>query len=73
MPTVLCNPKPFIDFTRFSKYSRLVRIVAWIRRFTSNSRVKEEERIDNPLTGLEIQIAEGWLISHVQETSFPEE
>ncbi|KAL9956140.1 hypothetical protein ACROYT_G037576 [Oculina patagonica] len=68
------QPKePFIDFTRFSKYSRLLRTVAWIRRFVSNSRVKEEERIDSPLTGLEIQNAEEWLISHVQEESFTEE
>ena len=48
----------FIDFTRFSKYSRLLRTVAWIRNFISNSRVKEEERTDSPLTGLEIQNAE---------------
>ena len=35
--------------------------------------MKEEERIDSPLTGLEIQNAEEWLISHVQEASFHEE
>ena len=35
--------------------------------------MKEEERIDSPLTGLEIQNAEEWLISHVQEASFSEE
>ena len=69
----IVQPKePFIDFTRFSKYSRLLRTIAWIRRLISNSR-KEEERIDNPLTGLEIRNAEEWLTSHVQETSFPEE
>ena len=68
------QPKePFIDFTRFSKYGRLLRTVAWIRRFVRNSRVKEEERIDSPLTGLEMQNAEKWLIFHVQEASFAEE
>ena len=68
------QPKePFIDFTRFSKYSRLLRTVPWIRRFVSNSRVKEEERIDSSLTGLEIQNAQEWLISQVQEASFPED
>lgn len=67
------QPKePFIDFTRFSKYSRLLRTVAWIKRFLSNSKVKEDERIDSILTGLEIQNAEKWLISRVQEASFPE-
>jgi len=34
--------------------------------------VKEEERIESPLTGLEIQNAEEWLISNVQEASSPE-
>ena len=68
------QPKePFLDFTRFSKYSRLLRTVAWIRRFVTNSRVKEEERIDSPLTGLEMKNAENWLISHVQEAMFAEE
>ena len=68
------QPKePFIDFIRFSKYSRLIRNVAWIRRFVSNSRVKEERRSDNSLTGLEIRNGEEWLISQVQAASFPEE
>ena len=68
------QPKePFIDFIRFSKYSRLIRTVAWIRRFVSNSRVKEERRIDSSLTGLEIRNGEEWLISQVQAASFPEE
>ena len=68
------QPKePFIDFIRFSKYSRLIRTVAWIRRFVSNSRVKEEGRIDSSLTGLEIRNGEEWLISQVQAASFPEE
>jgi len=70
---VVQSKEPVIDFTRFSKYSRLLRTVSRIRRFVSNSRVNEEERIDSPLTGLEIQNAEEWLISHVQEASFPEE
>ena len=35
--------------------------------------MKEDERIDSPLTGLEIQNAEERLISHVQEVSFLEE
>ncbi|PFX13477.1 hypothetical protein AWC38_SpisGene22432 [Stylophora pistillata] len=70
----IVEPKePFIDFTRFSKYSRLLRTVAWIKRFVTNSRVKEDERIDSILTSSEIQNAERWLISHVQKASFPEE
>ena len=68
------QPKePFIGFTKFSQYSHLVRTATWTRRFVSNSRLKEEEKIDSPLTGLEIQNAEEWLIFHVQEASFPKE
>ena len=65
------QPKePLIDFTRFRKYGHLLRTVAWIRRFICNSKMKEEDRIDSPLTGLEIQDAAKWLIAHVQEESF---
>ena len=42
---------------RFSKYGRLLRTVAWIRRFVCNSRLKEEDRLVSRLTGLEIQEA----------------
>ena len=66
----IVQPKePVVDFARFSKYSRLLRTVAWIRRFICNSPLKEDEELSTPLTGLEIQEAEGCLIVHVQETS----
>ena len=69
---VVQTREPFIDYARFSKYSRLLRTVAWIRRFIRNSKLKEEERLSTPLTGLEIREAEEWLIAHVQKTSFDE-
>ena len=69
---VVQTREPFIDYARFSKYSRLLRTVAWIRRFIRNSKLKEEERLPIPLTGLEIREAEEWLIAHVQQTSFDE-
>ena len=69
---VVQTREPFIDYARFSKYSRLLRTVAWIRRFIRNSKLKEEERLSTPLTGLEIREAEEWLIVHVQKTSFDE-
>ena len=34
---VVQTREPFIDYTRFSRYSPLLRTVAWIRRFISNS------------------------------------
>ena len=59
--------EPFIDYARFSKYSRLLRTVAWIRRFIRNSKLNEEERLSTPLTGLEIREEEEWLIANVQK------
>ena len=70
---VVQTREPFIDYARFSKYSRLLRTVAWIRRFICNSKLKEEERLSTPLTGLEIRETEEWLIAHVRKTSFDEE
>ena len=69
---VVQTRETFVDYTRFSKYRRLLRTVAWIRRFIRNSKLKEEERLSTPLTGLEIREAEEWLIAHVQKTSFDE-
>ena len=41
-------------------------------RLIRNSKLKEEERLSTPLTGLEIREAEEWLIVHVQKTGFDE-
>jgi len=41
---VLQPKEPFIDFARFSMYSRLLRTVAWILRFASS---KSERRGKN--------------------------
>jgi len=62
-----------IDITRFSKYSRLVNTIAWIRRFIKNLRCVKERRTLSHLTGLEIQEAEHWLIKQVQLECFHED
>jgi hypothetical protein len=63
----------FIDFTRFSKYNKLLRTIAWIKRFIHNARVKQDERRQNVLTGLEIQESERWLVNRIQIERFSEE
>jgi hypothetical protein len=63
----------FIDFTRFSKYSKLLRTIAWIKRFIHNARVKQDERRQNVLTGLEILESERWLVNRIQIEQFSEE
>ena len=63
----------FIDFTRFSKYNKLLRTIAWIKRYIHNARVKQDERRQNVLTGLEIQESEPWLVNRIQIERFSEE
>ena len=65
-------PPSSADYTRFMKFGHLLRTVAWIRRFICNLSVKEEERIDRSLTELELEGAEEWLITRVEEASIPE-
>ena len=63
----------FIDFTRFSKYSKLLRTIGWIKRFMFNARVNPGERRQNILTALELQDTEHWLTGRVQIERFSEE
>ena len=65
-------PPSSVDYTRFIKFGHLLRTVAWIRRFICNLSVKEEDRIDSSLTELELEGAEEWLITRVEEASIPE-
>lgn len=60
------------DFTsqfHLSKYSKLVRMVAWILRFISNS-LKGRESLTGELTGGEVKEAETRLLCCVQRESF---
>ena len=53
---------PFIDFARFSMYNKLLRAIAWMKKFIYNARVKPSKRKPDVLNGAEIQEAEQWLI-----------
>ncbi|CAB3992660.1 Hypothetical predicted protein [Paramuricea clavata] len=63
----------FVDFTRFSKYYKLLRTIAWIKRFIHNAQVKQDKRRQNVLTGFEIQESERWLVNRIQIERFSEE
>ena len=45
---------PLIDFARFSMYNKLLRAIAWMKRFIYNARVKPNERKQDVLNGAEI-------------------
>ena len=64
--------RPLIDFTRCSKYNKLLRTIAWMKRFIYNTRAKQNERKYN-VNGTEIQEAEQWLIKRIQIEYFPSE
>lgn len=59
------------DVGRFSKYLKLIRSTAWMRRFIGNCR--HEERTSILLETDEIVAAEECWVKHVQGVSFPEE
>ena len=59
----------------FSSWSRLLRVTAWIRRFTSNARVRtrDTQNRSGPLTGIEIKSAQHFWFAHVQGAVFARE
>ena len=55
-----------IDFSRFSSYSRLLRVVASAKRFIHYVRVGKDKRKQGALTAVEFEEADDWLISRIQ-------
>lgn len=70
---VLQSKEKLIDYTRFSKYSRLINTVAWIKRFICNLRCQKKDRALELLTVPEIEEAEHWIIDQVQHECFHED
>ncbi|XP_048487495.1 uncharacterized protein LOC119692752 [Plutella xylostella] len=62
--------KAFVDFSRFSNHSRLIRAVAYALRFIKHCRKQISET--DYLTDEELRKASNLLISKCQEDSFPE-
>lgn len=70
--TVSCLP----DINRFSRWLRLIRSTAWMKRFVENIKKKiKKENIDRSLylTVLEMQEAENLWVKKVQEEDFGQE
>lgn len=60
-------------FNKFSRLSKLKRVVAWIFRFIKNSQASKEERIHGNLQPTELQGALNRLITLCQAEAFPQE
>ena len=62
-----------LDPKRFSNWTKLKRLLAWIYRFISNCSLPKEKRVTGELLPEEITEAEVQLIKHDQREHFPEE
>ena len=62
-----------LEHTRFSSWTRLTRIHAWILRFVQNSELPSQVRKEGELSPQEILESEGLIIKEAQKESFPEE
>ena len=64
---------PLLD--RFSSFTRLKRVTAWVRRFVGNSRARSHgrDRTRGPLSSTELADAETYWVATVQVSSFPRE
>ncbi len=59
---------------KYSDYSRLIRVLAWIKRFVNNCRLKSDKRLTSTTILLEeCKEAENFLFRRVQERSFSTE
>lgn len=55
---------------KFSDYPKILRLVAWILRFTKNCRANEQSRLKGALTVAEVDSAERLIFRSVQEECF---
>jgi hypothetical protein len=72
LTSVTENRHPLIPFNKFSCYTRLTRVIAWMLRFIQNTR-KQEPNCLHFLSGAEIQRAEQYLLKTSQTQVFEEE
>ena len=68
---------PLIPVNRFSSYTKLTRVTAWVLRFISNCRIRktnlQASRVTYPLTVQEIIKAENYWLSYSQKCCFASE
>ena len=65
------KPEPKFPWDRFSKYTKLIRVVGWIRRFANNALTQNKTR--GPLNTKEYIAAELTVLQMVQKESYASE
>ena len=58
---------------KYSSLGNLRRVTTYVMRFTHNKRVRDQERLTNPLTSTELRQAQNYLVKRAQVESFGEE
>ena len=62
-----------LDPSRYSSWTRLLRVRAWVHRFVSNCKKPLEERSSGGISSQEISDAETDIIKEAQQEAFQEE
>ena len=65
--------EPVFGWRKYSSLTKVRRLVAYVRLFANNTRVKEEARMTGQLTVLELRSAQNYLVKKAQLESFSEE
>ena len=71
--TAVTQPDPVIQPAKFSSWSRLLRVTAWVRRFGKNCKAEKEDRSRGPLSVTELRDAEAICLRQAQADEFPAE
>ncbi|XP_062711297.1 uncharacterized protein LOC134289465 [Aedes albopictus] len=69
----LVSSEAIIDPHRFSKWTELLRRMAYVFRFVKNTRISEQERSFGPLTSSELAEAENYFYRLAQRSVFADE
>ena len=70
----IVTPNELIPLTRYSSYTRLKRVTAWILRFVHNCRVKStSSRLHGPLSVSELDVAGNLWVRYAQLQDFHED
>lgn len=73
LTSVVERKEPIIPFNKFSDFTKLVRVIAWILRFVQNATPNKEVNSSIYLTAIEIRKAERYLLAAAQEQDLQRE
>ncbi|XP_062715999.1 uncharacterized protein LOC134291796 [Aedes albopictus] len=66
-------PEPVINTEKFSKWTELLRSMAYVFRFTRNARISKQDRSFGPLTTEELSLSENYFYRLAQRSAYADE